>query len=198
MERRARDVELLDALDAQTGVPFEGDVWRIVRAERDPLQGFASKARWDTGTFDVLYTSLERSGALEEIHFHLSRQPVFPSKLQSVLHRISVRTRRTLKLADLAALTTLGIVPERYGELSYERSREIGDAAFFLGFDGMLAPSARWPCLNLMLFTERLGPDDLAVQESEPVDWALWRARRPRSPLVRQLDEDDERDVTDG
>lgn len=177
-ERRARDIELLDALDAHAGVSYEGDVWRIVRAERDVLEGFSSKARWDPGTSDVLYTSLEREGALEEVHFHLSRQPVFPSKLKSILHRISVKTRRTLKLADLSALAALGIAPERYGELSYERSQEIGDAAFFLGFDGILAPSARWPCQNLILFMDRTEPGDLTVLESESVDWSGWRTTR--------------------
>lgn len=177
-ERRARDIELLDALDAHAGVPFEGDVWRIVRAERAVLEGSAPKARWDPGTFDVLYTSLEREGALEEIHIHLGRQPVFPSKLRSVLHRITVRTRRTLKLADLAALAALGIAPERYGELSYDRSQAIADAAHFLGFDGILAPSARWTCQNLILFLDRLEPGDLTVRESKPVDWAAWRKER--------------------
>jgi RES domain-containing protein len=178
VERRARDIELLDALDAHTGVSFEGDVWRIVRAERYVLEGSASKARWDPGTFDVLYTSLDRDGALEEIHFHLSRQPVFPSKLQLVLHRISVKTRRTLKFADLTVLAALGITPELYGGLSYERSQEIGDAAYFLGFDGILAPSARWECQNLILFMDRMAPEDLTVRESEPVDWAAWRKTR--------------------
>jgi RES domain-containing protein len=172
-ERRARDIALLDILDAHTGVSFEGDVWRIVRAGRDVLEGFAAGARWDPGAFDVLYTSLEREGALEEIHFHLSRQPVFPSKMQSVLHRISVKTRRTLKLADMSALSALGITPEKYGELSCERSQEIGDAAFFLGFDGILAPSARWRCQNLILFMDRVEPGDLTVGESEPIDWVF-------------------------
>jgi RES domain-containing protein len=177
-ERRARDIDLLDALDAQAGVSFEGNVWRVVRAERNVLEASAAKARWDPGTFDVLYTSLERDGALEEIHFHLSCQPVFPSKMESVLHRIAVRTTQTLKLADAAALAALGIAPERYGDFSYERSREIGDAAFFLGFDGIMAPSARWTCHNLVLFTDRLEPGDLVVVESEPVDWGLWRSLR--------------------
>lgn len=179
IERRARDIDLLDALDAQTGVSFEGDVWRIVRAERDVLEGSASKARWDPGSFDVLYTSLERDGALEEIHFHLSRQPVFPSKLRSVLHRISVKTRRTLKLADMGALAAHGIAADIYGGLNYERSQEIADAAFFLGFDGVLAPSARWARHNLILFMDRLQPGDLTVLESEPVDWAAWTKSRP-------------------
>ena len=178
IERRARDIELLDSLDAQPRVSFEGDVWRIARSGRDVLGGFPSKARWDPGTFDVLYTSLEREGALEEIHFHLSRQPVFPSKLQSVLYRISVRTRQTLKLADLSALETLGIATERYGDLSYERSQEIADAAFFLGFDGILAPSARWRYQNLILFMDRIDPEGLEVLQSDPVDWDAWRVLR--------------------
>ena len=177
-ERYARDLKLLDALDAHPGVSFEGDVWRIVRDGREVLQGYASKARWDPGKFDVLYTSMAREGALEEIHFHLSRQPVFPSKLRSVLHRIAVQTRRTLKLVDLKTLAALGVAPQTYGSLDYARSQEIADAADFLGFDGIIAPSARWPCDNLVLFSDKFGPVDLTLVESEPVDWDDWRARR--------------------
>jgi RES domain-containing protein len=174
-ERRARDVELLDALDAHRGVVFEGSVWRIVRQGRDPLQGSPAGARWDPGTFDVIYTSLQREGALAEIHFHLSRQPVFPSKLVSVLYKISVRTTRTLKLADVEAVERLGLAKDQYGELSYERTQAIGDAAAFLGFDGMMAPSARWDCLNLVLFTDKFSPEDLIIEHNEVVDWNAWR-----------------------
>jgi RES domain-containing protein len=177
-ERRARDLALLDALDAHEGVSFAGDVWRIVREERDVLQGYPSRARWDPGVFDVLYTSMAREGALEEIHFHLSRQPVFPSKVRSVLHRITVQTRRTLKLADLSAVAALGVSPETFSTLDYTRTQEIADAADFLGFDGIIAPSARWPCHNLVFFTDKFGPGDFVVADREPVDWAAWRAQR--------------------
>lgn len=181
-DRRARDIELLDALDAHQGVAFEGDVWRIVRAGRDVLEGSASRARWDPGAFDVLYTSFDREGALEEIHYHLNRQPVFPSKVQSILHRITVRTSRTLKFADLSALAVLGVQPDQYGDIVYDRTQEIGDAAFFLGFDGIIAPSARWPCQNLILFLDRLEVEDLSVASSEPIDWSQWRMEREARP----------------
>lgn len=174
-DRRARDLELLDLIDGHDGIAFEGAVWRIVREERDVLQGSPAGARWDPGTFDVLYTSLARDGALAEIHFHLSRQPVFPSKLRSVLHRLTVRTARTLKIADLEALEGLGVSRDTYQGLTYDRCQEIGDAAQFLGFDGILAPSARWPCQNLVLFVDRFGPDDLQRVASEPIDWQAWR-----------------------
>lgn len=178
-DRKARDIDLLDALDAQTGIAFEGEVWRITRQGRYVLEGASASGRWDPGHFDVLYTSLARDGALAEVYFHLSRQPVFPSKLVSILHRIRVSTRRTLKLADMAALSALGILPERYADLDYGRSQEIADAAFFLGFDGLLTPSARAPCQNLILFLDRLDPGDLEVQAAEPVDWGQWRNNRP-------------------
>ena len=182
--RHARDLALLDALDAHVGVSFEGDVWRIVRPERDVLQGYPSNARWDPGTFDVLYTSLAREGALEEIYFHLSRQPVFPSRLKSILHRITVQTRRTLKLADLQAVAALGVGPEIFSTLDYARTQAIADAAAFLGFDGILAPSARWPCQNLVLFCDKFEPGDLVVAEGEAVDWNAWRRQRlPRAAL---------------
>lgn len=179
-ERIARDLELLDILDAHEGVSFEGDVWRIVRDGIDVLQGYPAKARWDPGTFDVLYTSLAREGALAEIYFHLSQHPVFPSLLRSRLHRISVRTRKTLKLADLAAIKALGVSAETYASLSYDRTQEIGDAAAFLGFDGILAPSARHNCQNLVIFCDRFTPADLTVIESEDVDWDAWRKTRAR------------------
>ena len=185
VERRARDIALLDALDAHVGVSFEGDVWRIVRQERDVLQGYPSKARWDPGTFDVLYSAMTREGALEEIHFHLSRQPVFPSKIQSVLHQISVQTRRTLKLADLSAVAALGVTPGFFSNLDYRRTQEIADAADFLGFDGIIAPSARWPCLNLVLFMDKFGPGDFSIVSSEPVDWPAWRSQR--GPLLKTV-----------
>ena len=174
-ERRARDRELLDALDAHKGIAFDGDVWRIVRQGRDPVQGSAAGARWDPALFDVIYSSLAREGALAEIHFHLSRQPVFPSKLVSVLYRISICTKRTLKFADMAALESVGVAAATYGDLDYRRTQEIGDAAFFLGFDGLMAPSARWACPNLVLFTDRFSPADFTVRQSDIVDWPEWR-----------------------
>jgi hypothetical protein len=176
--RKARDLQLLDALDAFERVPFEGVVWRAVRQGRDPIQGHPSAGRWDPGNFDVVYTALEADGALAEIHFHLSRQPVFPSKIQFVLHEITVRTSKVLKLDRMDVLARLGVEEGRYQEILYARTQEIGDAADFLGFDGIVAPNARWPCLNLVLFTDRLGPEDLDVVRHRRVDIAAWAKRQ--------------------
>ena len=172
-----RDPALLDALDAFERVRYTGETWRVVRDGRDPLQGSASGGRWDPTLFDVLYTSLTPDGAVAEVHFHLSRQPVFPSKIKFGLHRIKVRTAKTLRLRNLEAMVPLGVDKARYREILYEPTQAIGDAAYFLGFDSIIAPNARWSCNNLILFTDQIAPANLQVGESSEINWTEWRKK---------------------
>ncbi len=178
--RKARDVDLLDALDALDREPFDGDVWRIAREGRSPLQGYPAGARWDPpGGFDVIYSTLDPDGARAEIFFHLMRAPVFPSRTVYLLHTLRVRMRKTVRLADMSAFAALKVDTARYSELDYAQTQAIGDAAHFLGFDGLLVPSARWDCLNLVIFMDRIDPnDDWVISASEPVDWKAWRTQQ--------------------
>jgi RES domain-containing protein len=176
----ARDIELLDAIDAFKKEPFSQPVWRITRAGYDPLLGNVSNSRWCNGTFDVIYTSLEREGALAEIYALLSMQPVFPSKDQRFVHKLIVRANETLRIADVQMLAKLGVDISRYSTRDYVRTQEIADAAYFLGFDGLIAPSARYKGLNAMVFTDKLTPNQIEIIESdvEAVDWKAWRGRK--------------------
>jgi hypothetical protein len=123
-----------------------------------------------------------RDGAIAEVHALLNSQPVFPSKVAFSVHCISVHASDTLRLADLATLAGLGVDTGRYREREYGRTQEIADSAYFLGFDGLLTPSARWECLNFVAFIDRIPPDRLEVSASEadPIDWHDWRASRRR------------------
>ncbi|MGI9305350.1 MAG: RES family NAD+ phosphorylase, partial [Gammaproteobacteria bacterium] len=137
--------------------------------------------RWDPGLFDVLYTAFERDGAIAEMHFHLSRQPVFPSKIDFTVNEIAVRTANTLKFANLNELKPLGVDVREYTKVLYQRTQEIGDAAAFLGFDGIIAPNARWDCLNLVIFSDQMEPNDLELRQSSIIDFAAWRRARAAS-----------------
>jgi RES domain-containing protein len=178
--RRVHDRVILDALDAIEPKPFEGEVWRIARKDREPLRGSSTHGRWSpNGEFEVLYTSLERAGALAEIGHRLSLEPVWPSRIQHEIHRIEVRTEKTLHLADLAALQSLGVDTTKYQSFDYEVTQAITAAANFLAFDGLLVPSARAPCRNLVIFLDRIAEyGRLEVRESKPVDWTAWRKDR--------------------
>ncbi len=181
---RPRELALLDALDACPREALNHSFWRVCRDGRDPLQAAPSRSRWCDGSFDILYASFERDGAVAEVHALLSSQPVFPSQVSWFVHRLAVRTDRTLRLADLDLLASLGIDVARYRERDYMRTQPVAEAAYFLGFDGIIAPSARWDCLNLALFCAKLAPDSLVLEASEadPIDWSSWRRSRRAPP----------------
>lgn len=185
--RGIRDSALIDALEAAPPTTFKGTLWRVVRDGRDVLQGSSAGGRWDDGTFDVLYTSERADGAVAEMYFHLSRgQPVMPSKGAWHLHELRVTLSRALRLADLAALSALGVDTARYGLLSYQereqeypRPQEIAETAHFLGFDGLIVPNARFACQNVVVFCDRVPPDALeAVRNHGAIRWDQWR-RQP-------------------
>lgn len=180
---RRRDNRLIDAIEAIPPTQFSGTVWRVVREGRDPLDCSRSGGRWDDGSFDVLYTSLERDGALAEIYFHLKRgQPIFPTRVRYELCELSLAMDAALKLLNLDDLTRLGVASEAYGRLSYQekateypRTQDIAEVAHFLEFDGMLVPSARWKCMNAIVFCERCPPDQREVLKSHGlIDWSAW------------------------
>ena len=86
----------------------------------------------------------------------------------------------SLTFANIDSLVALGVDGPRYGDRNYQRTQEISDAAFFLGFDGIVAPSARWSCANAIIFTERAPLDlsELLESEPSPIDWPAWQRRR--------------------
>jgi len=176
---RRHDRVLLDALEAAHSEAFGGTVWRVTYHGRDPLRGSAAGGRWSPpGEFEVLYTSLESTGAVAEIGFRLSLEPVWPSRAQHDLHRITAQTQNTLRFADVRALEPLGIDPGRYTSFDYAATQAVAAAAHFLEFDGLIVPSARSQELNLVVFLERLGADHvLRVDATDAVDWNAWRSR---------------------
>jgi len=173
------DLAILDALEAIGAETFASQVWRVTRKGRDPLRPGAAGGRWSLpGGFEVLYTSLEKAGALAEVGFRLSLEPVWPSRLQHEIHALSARLGRALRLADLGKLQTLGVDTARYAGFDYAATRAIAAAAHFLEFDGLIVPSARHTCLNAVIFPDRLnGNAGIEVETTEAVGWGAWRGR---------------------
>ena len=132
-----------------------------------PLRGSSAHGRWSpNGEFEVLYTSLKRDGALAEIGYRLSLEPIWPSRIQHDLHKIGIRTEKTLQFADVAALQSLGVNPAKYPGFDYTATQAITSAAHFLGLDGLLVPSARTPCTKSSASSNGLPkPDTLRYSE---------------------------------
>ena len=169
------DVELLDKLDSIQGERFEGDLWRATWAPGDPLMGDFGGGRWSPdNAFEALYTSLERDGALAETYHHLSRAPVFSSSHMQI-NRIAITLPSVLRLS-LAHLQDLGFDDPTSARIDYEKSQPIGAAAHLLEYEGLIVPSARWDCSNLVLFLDRINTDEqLHLIDSHDVNWPAWR-----------------------
>ena len=172
------DPVLTDQLSALPTVRFDGEVFRVTGMSADPIAPSINGGRWaprpngDPGV-SVLYTSLERDGALAEVVSYLVDLTPRPSKPVRA-HRLAVTTSRSLRLLQ-ADLEGLGVDPKRYGERDYSVTQKIGAAMNFLGLDGLIAPSARWECENLMIFAENHGVlEKLEAVDADDVDWQAW------------------------
>lgn len=168
------DPRLIDVLSKLPTQTFSGEVFRATRRNLDPITPSTSGGRWAPQDGPaVLYTSFERNGALAEIAYHWSQFDPRPTK-PAMLHHLGVQSNRTLRLIR-SDLSGLGIGSSEYDIPNYSRTQEVGAVVAFIGCDGLIIPSARWDCENLVLFTDNLAMDiALELKASEEVDWQLW------------------------
>lgn len=172
------DQGLVDQLSSLAVERFDGEVFRATGVSADPLAFSFNGGRWAPSAQDgidvpVLYTSMERDGALAEVVSYLTLLTPLPSKPLKVA-QLGVSTMKTLHLARLS-LEGLGVVMACYGDRDYYQTQRIGAALAFLGLDGLIAPSARWRCENLMIYqTNHLLTERLEVLGEEQIDWRVW------------------------
>lgn len=122
----------------------------------------------------VLYSSLERDGALAEVVSYLTLLTPLPLSRPLKMSRLGVSTAKTLRLGRLS-LEVLSVDMAQYGTRDYGRTQSIGAALAFLGLDGLIAPSARWRCDNLMIYqANHLLNERLEAIEEAQVDWGEW------------------------
>jgi RES domain-containing protein len=184
--RPPRPKALLDAIEAEPAGAFRGPLWRVVTDGYDPLRPSRAGGRWDDGSFDVLYTSTARDGALAESWFHAARgQPIIPSKVRKRLFRLHATLDRVLDLTTDGKLAALGVNMATYGRLSYLRRsdeyptlQQIGEIAFFYEYQAIMVPSARFPAANAVILTEHVASAQVRVVEDEAVDLEAWALER--------------------
>lgn len=172
------DPELLDALSNLPVTDFEGPVFRVTGRFADPIAFSQSGGRWamDTdkeGGCPILYTSTMREGAIAEVASYLGLLTPVPQKPLK-LHELEVSLDKTLRLA-VADFSSLGIDGNLYGERNYQQTQLVGAAVNFLELDGLIAPSARWDCANLMIYGDNHSMDKkLEVIASKELPFSEW------------------------
>lgn len=185
---RVHDREMLDLLEQLDPQPFGGDAWRVVRSKRDPMRGSTANGRWGaSGEFEVLYTACDRDGALAEIGYRMSLEPIWPSNIHHNMHRVAVALDRVLDLTDFALLARFGIHEDSFEGHKYDAEQAVSAAARFLEFQAILVPNARYAGNNLVVYPDLEGAlNGLTLMENEPVDWHAWRASNRNRPTRRR------------
>jgi RES domain-containing protein len=177
---RVHDRAILDALESFDSEILERTVWRVARKGRDPLRGAIAAGRWNAiGALEVLYTSVEPGGALAEVGYRLSLEPVWPSKIEHQIHELPIRADNALRFENLAQLEKLGVDIAKFESFEYSTTQAIAAAAHFMQFDALIVPSARHTASNVVLFLDRIKTQPEVI-DSKDIDWSEWRAKGRR------------------
>lgn len=115
-------------------------------------------ARWNPQDTEALYCSLDSLTASAEIDYLVSLQSV-PITKPRVTHELAVGLKRVADLSTDAALETVRLSIDLINTSGIDECRRIGAACAWLGFDGLLVPSARSDGTNLVVFVTNLDPD---------------------------------------
>ena len=146
-----------------------------IRRRFPPVAGAGRRRTGPKAAARSFYTSTERNGALAEVASYLSLLTPVPTK-PLVVHTLDVAPENALELA-IGDFEGFGIDRAKYFERNYRRTQLIGAAINFLELDGLLAPSVRWECDNLMIFESNYALDSkFEITSSETVTYEDWQA----------------------
>jgi RES domain-containing protein len=150
--------QLLDKLEEVGGAPLDLTVWRHMFNELDPARANTRGARWNPPGVAAIYTSTSREVALAEAEFAIASQPVRPSTTRQ-LYKVRVTVMKAIDLSDRTALANVGVGDSELTAIDHQACRTVGGATYWLGFDGLLVPSARTPGTNLVIYVDLLDVD---------------------------------------
>ena len=165
-----RDPELLEQLERCRGRRFQGFAHRVVWADKYPVQGSSSsRGRWSSPDcqFEILNTSLVAEGAEAEFEAFWSLFEQRPDR-PALNWKLKVRLKQVVEL-DFELLEQLGVARTDYHNRYYSRTQEISDGLNYLGYDGLIVPSARCECNNLVVFVQNLDSDCVIEENTSTV-----------------------------
>jgi RES domain-containing protein len=161
--------EMLDLLQSAGVSNWEGTVYRHMFASQPPARANTGGARWNEPNLAAIYTSCERETALAEAEYYISLQPLRP-KAKRTLFTIRVSIPKVIDLTAHDLLGKLGITNDVLEAMDHTPCRTVGAAANWLGYNGLLVPSARWRGgKNLVIYEQDPSPDSFEVIKEEEI-----------------------------
>jgi RES domain-containing protein len=171
------DSRLLAGVDAIEPVAFTTEAFRHVAEGRNPLSGVGARlhgGRWNPpDSFSTLYLALERETTIGEFYRLARRQGRAPEDfLPRRMYRYSVALAAVLDLRGPAVRADLELSDAELKATDANRCRLIGEVAYQLELEGILAPSAAAEGTVLAVFFDRLRADS----HLRDLDYESWTA----------------------
>jgi len=139
--------ELIEAVDRIPRIAVEATVYRHIAPGVLPMSGEGARihgGRWNPpDSFSVLYTAFDRATVLAELERAARRQGLGIGDLlprNEVTYAVGLQ--RVLDLEDPANQVLVGLDDVTMKGRDWAPCQAVGDAAQYVGFEGILAPSA--------------------------------------------------------
>ncbi len=169
------DPLLVSKLDEVPPQEFSGEVWRHTGPGIHALSTTGAQTqggRWNPpNSFLALYLALSEQTAAAELYRRAEGENRSPEDLlPRRLHRYRVRLSAILDLTNAEVRRALALSAEDLTSGDRSLCNALGDATHYVGFEGILAPSATGVGAVLVVFFDRLkaGSD---VEPTTYVDW---------------------------
>jgi RES domain-containing protein len=136
---------------------WSGTVYRLMLGENPPDRENTQGARWNPPELAAVYTSLKAETAIAEVEYNLAHQtrPV-RRDLRKTLYELHVTLAGVVDLSPaMQAFARFGIGLDQLFSDDMKISQKIGRSIAWLGFDGLLVPSARAEGMNLVIYPSR-------------------------------------------
>lgn len=139
--------DLVSAIDSLGTTQWSSTTYRHASPDRDPLSGEGARksgGRWNpSALFPTLYLADSVETSVAEFERMAAMQGLSPEDfLPRDLHEIECRNLDVLDIRDNRALESLGLTDADISSADWDRCQAVGEAAHFLGFHAVIAPSA--------------------------------------------------------
>jgi RES domain-containing protein len=166
---------LVSALDQLEPAAFGGEAYRHQAAAWHPLSGAGARTqggRWNPPqSFATLYLALDRETVIAEFLRMAKRSGRAPQDfLPRSLYRYQVELRALVDLRGADAREALELTDSALVSEDLSRCQAVGEAAQYLGREGILAPSAARAGTVLAVFIDRLQPGSVI----RDIDYETW------------------------
>lgn len=167
------DEDLVQRVDQLGYTTWTGVAHRYTTASRDPLSGAGARlfgGRWNPkDIFATVYLAVPLAACLGEVERTARSQGTTPEVMllaKYFLHTIGIEAIPILDLRTDEALAHVGLTRADIEDPDWTACQSVGNAAWFLGHAGVLAPSATGEGVVLAAFETKASPF-LTLSESE-------------------------------